>query len=633
MAISMKTSPAWLQKYFDQKLPAPEALAETLTFHAVEVEEITPSYIDLNILPDRAAYLLCHRGAAYELSASLNLPMKEDPLRTTVETFPATEKIEVSIENPETCSRYMAALVTGVKVGPSPDWLREALEAVGQRSINNVVDATNYVMLDIGQPLHAFDADLLSHENGVYRIAVRGAKDDERITTLSNEEYALPEGALLITDAGTDLPIGIAGIKGGNAAQISGETTMLVIESANFDGTAVRRTAQKLKLFTDASSRFQNRPSPALAAYGMREVLTLITAIAGGEVVDVVDAYPQPVEITPVTVSLARINGLLGSSFTHDEVADVLARLGCSFTEHEDVFTVLPPFERRDIVIPEDVVEEVGRILGYDRIPSTPLPAITGVPEQAKYRGIERVRDFLTERGYIEVSTQSFGTEGEVELANPLQQERPWLRASLLPNLRGALTRALAVAPRVLGTAPLVKIFELGTVFMKDGEVMVVACGVEGKDAENTLKENIATLEQELLQTPGQERFSLDAKLVEVPLTDEVLARLGEDYTPATSTPGAYRPFSVYPFALRDIAVWTPAGVSEAEVARLIRDAAGELLVRLDLFDRFEKEGRISYAFRLVFESPERTLADGDLTPTMERITDSLNQTPGFEVR
>jgi phenylalanyl-tRNA synthetase beta chain len=632
----MKTSPSWLQKFFDAKLPPPEVLAETLTFHTVEVEEVTPSYIDLKILPDRAAYMLCHRGAALELSAALVLPMKDDPLRAPVPSYPSTRELSVMIEDPTLCNRYMAALIRGVNVGPSPVWLKDALESVGQRSINNVVDATNYVMLNIGQPLHAFDASHLSVKEGTYVIQVRSAKENEKITTLSGEEHTLPEGVLLIADGASAKPLGIAGVKGGKSAEITSATTDIIIESANFDGTRIRRAAQALKLFTDASSRFQNRPSPALVAYGMRDVLALIEEIAGGTLVGVVDEYPVVPEMVPVTVSLARLNAVLGSSYTGEDVTNVFDRLGFSYTESEGAYTVLAPFERRDIVIPEDVIEEVGRVIGYEKIPTTQLPGVPALPRQMKYQGLERIKDFLVERGFIEISSQSFATEGEVELANPLQQDKPWLRASLLPSMKDALTRAVNVAPRVLGPAPLIKIFELGTVFTQDDEFTVLALGIEaqgGKGAAEALKEYAATIEQEILLSPGRASYALDGKSVEFRIKDKDLLRLGEVYEPARISLGAYQSFSLYPFALRDIAVWTPSGTTADTVLKKIQATAGPLLIRADQFDSFEKENRISYAFRLVFESMDKTLSDTDIDPVMKAITDALNSIAGFEVR
>lgn len=635
----MKVSINWLQKYFSTPLPAVDTLAHELTFHVAEVEEAEGDLLDVNVLPDRAAYMLSHRGVAKELSAVLDIPLATDPLKEELGSFPETDQLSVSLDEEGKCARYIGALIRGVSVGPSPEWLKAALESVGQRSINNVVDATNYVMLDIGQPLHAFDANKLTKREDAYAITVRASSEGEAITTLTGEDYELPQGTLLIADMNADgRALGIAGVKGGKQAAVTESTTDLIIEAANFDGSQVRKTAQALKLYTDASSRFQNKPSPALAGYGMAQVIELIQKVAGGEIVGVTDVYPNPREPQTASVSLAKINGILGSTFSIEDVRGAFDRLGFSYTETEDTFTVLAPFERGDIMIAEDLVEEVGRILGYDRIHSKELPLLDGIPSQERFRGIEAVRDFLVERGFSEISTPSFAAEGEIELANPLQSDKPYLRATLTPNLKDALTRAAGVAPRVLGPSPFVKLFEIGTVFTKHGEALLLSMGVVavgGKPAQaaDVLTQNVATLEQDLLQIPAAAHFTLDGQMVEINLGKLNLEKLGEDYAPVSVEQGTYKPYSLYPSALRDIAVWTPEGTQESEVANAIIAQAGEYLARIDLFDQFEKDGRTSYAFRLVFESSERTLSDTDLDPAMERVTEALNKTEGWEVR
>ena len=635
----MKVSITWLQRYFDTPLPAVETLAHKLTFHAAEIEEAQGDLLDVNVLPDRAAYMLSHRGVATEIAAALDVRLAHDPLKETLPSFPETDRVSVTLDKEGKCARYIGALIEGVSVGPSPDWLREALESVGQRSINNVVDATNYVMLDIGQPLHAFDAAKLTAREGTCAVEVRASEAEESITTLTGETYELPEGTLLISDQNAGgKPLGIAGVKGGIEASVSEKTVDIIIEAASFDGSMVRKTAQALKLFTDASTRFQNKPSSALAGYGMANVIALIQKIAGGTLVGVTDVYPNPPEPQTASVSLARINEILGSAFTAEDVQGAFTRLGFSYTEVEDTFIVLAPFERNDIQIAEDLAEEVGRSIGYDRIESKQLPLLGGIPDQERYRGIEAVRDFLVERGFSEISTPSFASEGEIELANPLQSDRPYLRASLIANLKDALVRAAGVAPRVLGPAPFVKLFEIGTVFTKQGEALLLSMGavaVGGKPAQaaEVLKENVAALEQELLQIRASAHFTLDGQMMELNLGKLNLEKIGEDYAPVSVRAGSYTPFTLYPSALRDIAVWTPEGTQESEVANAIVSVAGDYLARIDLFDRFEKDGRTSYAFRLVFESDERTLADTDLDPAMERVTETLNKTEGWEVR
>ena len=223
-------------------------------------------------------------------------------------------------------------------------------------------------------------------------------------------------------------------------------------------------------MFTDASARFQNRPSPELAAYGMRDVLALIQQVAGGEVEGVVDIYPNPTQNLPVSVTTQKVNELLGSSFSSDEIGTAFKRLSLSTKISNDTFTVTPPFERIDLLIPEDLIEEVGRILGYDRLPPAQLPPLAGTPDQARFRGIERMKDQLVEQGFTEVSTQSFAKKGDIVLANPLDTKRPALRISLQENLDEALAQAQHYALLVLPPGEKPKLFEVGSVFPKEGE-------------------------------------------------------------------------------------------------------------------------------------------------------------------
>jgi phenylalanyl-tRNA synthetase beta chain len=303
----MKISRNWLQKYFDVPLPEVSVLEDALTFHAFEIDESyqsgDDSIMDVKVLPNRAADCLSHRGIAKELSAILDIPLTEDPFRKTLTQVSESKILSISVEDPKLCDRYIGAVIQNVHVGPSPEWLQKALESIGARSINNVVDATNYVMLDLGQPLHAFDAANLSKKDGKYHINVRSAAEGEKVTTLSREEYTLTSDRLLIADGNANEALGIAGVKGGKAAKITEETKDIIIESAHFNYASIRKTAQRLKLFTDASLRFQNDPSPELAAYGMDAVVALILHIAGGELEGVVDVGDTPAPHAPVSIS------------------------------------------------------------------------------------------------------------------------------------------------------------------------------------------------------------------------------------------------------------------------------------------------------------------------------------------
>ncbi len=653
----MKVSLSWLQNYFIEPLPAVDVLVDALTFHSSEVEEVIGegknTVFDVKVLPDRASYALSHRGIAYELAAALAIPLREDPLRTTLPEWSAGDvsadaaNISVTIEDSEACRRYMTARITGVKVGPSPEWLVTALTSIGQRSINNVVDATNYVMLNIGQPLHAFDAGkLLDTVDGKKSISVRAAHGGEKITTLTGEEYTLTPATLLIADGVSGAALGIAGVKGGTRAGITEATTDLIIESANFDGTRVRKTSQALKLWTDASLRFQNTLSPEFAAYGMRDVVALILELAGGELQGVVDSYPNPEPpASPVSITLTMVNGHLGTSFVSDDVTSALQRLSLSFEANtlptgDFSVTVTPPFERRDISIWQDLAEEIGRVLGYDQVAPSPLPPVLVSPDQNRYKGIEAIKDVLIQHGFTEISTPSFAAEGEIVLANPLQSERPWLRASLSMNMRDALARAVSVAPRVIGPEPSLKLFEIGTVFTKEREYLSLALGyhqLTGKVSAAVLPDAVDALMTAFPNAGFTNLSSGDTGVVELSLADIALEEIGKDTLIMKYALGPYQSFSLYPSALRDIAVWTPAGTEESEVALLIQENAGDLLARMDLFDRFEKTDdngtRTSFAFRLVFQATNRTLSDTDIDPLMTGITDVLNAKVGWQVR
>lgn len=625
----MKVSRNWLQKYFDTPLPSTEAIAEAFTFHAFEIEEADKDVLDVKVLPNRAADCFSHRGLAKEISAILDLPLKSDPLQGPT-LIPNSKvgpwnELTVTIEDPKKCLRYMGALVKNVKIGPSPEWLRKALEAVGQRSINNIVDATNYVMLDIGQPLHAFDAKKLIKKNGAYAVGVRNAKESEKITTLSGEEYTMPASVLLITDANADAAIGIAGIKGGKAAAITSSddvrptnqkdsfreitetTTDIIVESANFDGTTTRRAAQTLKLITDASLRFQNRPSPELCAYGMRDVLALITKIAGGEIVGVVDEYPTcPEQSRGVSVLLKQINGILGSDFSKEEAEDVFKRLGLETKVDGDIFIVTPPFERVDLVISEDLVEEVGRIIGYDKIPADELPfdSAQGKPDQARYRGIEKVKDALVAQGFTEISTQSFAKKGDIMLANPLDKNMPALRKSLDANMEEALTQAKHYAPLVLAPGEKPKLFEVGIIFPKEGERLEIKISEPASDIQK--------------------------------IKDE------PDYIPTRYELGAYKPFSVYPFILRDISMWIPEPVQQRDTLVVLSPIVKKYAPAPEFFtpilygsyDQYtdQKTGRISQKFSIAFQSFSRTLTDEEVNGIMQKIASALVE-KGYEVR
>lgn len=634
----MKVSRNWLQTFFDTPLPEVPALAEALTFHSSEIEETieagNDTVLDVKVLPDKSSWLLSHRGVAKEVSTILDLPMKDDPLRAVPALTPVAAQLAVTVDTKK-CARYAGAVVRGVGVKQSPPWLRERLEAIGQRSINNVVDATNYVMFHLGQPLHAFDAGKLASEEGKYHIGVRQANAGETIVALTGEEYALTPDDVLIVDYATNAPIGIAGVKGGMPAAIGEETTDIIIESANFDRVFVRKTSQRLKLRTDASARYENGVVPELAGYGLTMVVDLIREIAGGTLEGYVDVFPSPRTITPVSVSLEKINSVLGLSLSEEEVLTTIKRFGYEVAMTGGILTLTPPVERDDLVIPEDLIEEIGRMYGLHHIPSVAPEPVPLAEYNKRFYYADCVRETLVNCGFSEVFTSSFRKKDEVHLANALAEDKTYLRSTLRENLNEALARN--VLNKDLLALSHVAIFEIGAVFSEKGEHVSLAFGVRtgaaysAKTDDPLVEAAIKKIEEAL---GAKTDFSIRDGIAEIDFDTLIMSLPAPTvYTPYTKRPDVtYAPFSPYPFISRDIALWVAEGTSAEAVESVLREQAGDLLVRLSLFDEFKKDNRISYAFRLVFQSMDRTLTNDEINTVMDRVTASVTA-KNWEVR
>lgn len=355
-------------------------------------------------------------------------------------------------------------------------------------------------------------------------------------------------------------------------------------------------------------------------------------------ILNVPTTAPRPTVVSflpSVTVSLEQINGILGSDFSKSEIEEVFKRLGLETKIDNDTFVVTPPSSRPDITIPEDLAEEAGRILGYDRISATELSPIKAPVDQARFRGIERMKDQLVEQGFTEVSTQSFAKDGDITLSNPLDKTKPALRISLEENLNEALARAKQYEPLVLPPGQKLKLFEVGSVFPNPP-----AGGGEYLELRMTERVTAWGLPAPAHANAGGQAG--DAVGTTDNLTIAKLEDYGKEYAPLKYNLGAYKPFSQYPFIVRDIALWVPGGTASEQVLEVISKQAGNLVVRSELFDTFssgvgsasggEKQAKISYAFRLVFQSFEKTLTDEEVNDTMERINLAV-QKRGWEVR
>jgi len=639
----MKVIHSWLKEYVGEALPDPQRVEELLTFHAFEVEAVNDvdgeAVIDVKILPDRSSDCLSHRGIARELSTILDTPLKHDPLLSQPSLSTGT-KITLNIEDEKLCQRFTAAVITGIKVAPSPDWLKKRLVALGQRSINNVVDATNYVMFAIGQPTHALDFDKLGKdEKGRANITIRVGKSGESLTLLTGEEIKSDDKILHLVDGNNGALLDLAGIKGGAAAELTGDTVNIVVTSGNFNYQSVRKTSQRLKVATDASQRFQNQPSPELAGFGLEATVSLILELAGGTCDGMVEVYPAKPARAVTRVTVEGTNKLLGLQLSKNEVMSILKRVVDQVEDTKDGFLVTAPWERTDLNIEVDYIEEVGRIFGLSHITSvvpTPVP-LAEVNTRQYYS--DKVRQVLIKQGFSEVITSSFRKQGNIQLQNALASDKSFVRENLAQNISAVLDANFGFVD-LLGLLD-VRVFEIGTVFSKTEagvkEYVSLALGVRTKGNGYCPKDDV-TLEfglkaaEEVLGTAllwqkekgiAELNFSESIKTLSLPKAYESLSKQPDTI---------YKPVSPYPAIARDIALWVEGGETVEAVAEVLIAASGPLLVRHTFFDTFSKAGRTSYAFRLVFQSNTETLTDTEVNETMGKVNESA-RAHRYEVR
>lgn len=596
-----------------------------------------------------------------ELEAALPLPPAED--------------FRIVVENDELCWRYAGLVVEDVRIEASPEWMQRRLKAAGVRPINNIVDITNYCMLEMGQPLHAFDRDKLKGN-----IYVRSGHPGEKVTTLDGAERVVGEDTLLIAD--DSQPLAVAGVMGGLHSEVTGDTKSLLIESAHFSGVSVRRTSRRLGLRSESSQRFEKGVNPYGCVATLGRVGDLILELGAGRptaLLDEVKHLPAP---RRVEISTAHTSVVLGMPLQDGEIRQVLANLDFSFQEpQEGLFQVEIPSYRPDIAIEEDLIEEVARLVGYDRIPTT-LPQGDQTqgrrtPEQ-KFR--KDLRTVLTQAGLDEVISYSF-TRGETDakwgsgphgipLLNPLREELGVMRTSLIPGLLDAAARNVARRNTE------VRIFELGNTYWGEEkplqqlprEEMRVAGLVVGKSGRHWLNQ---PLNYDFFYLKGileriAREFSLDLKFhtpqkrpllhpgrsADVYLAGKCLGYLGEIH-PALEkewgleraalfeldvqalfgeTRSTVRAESIprFPAIQRDLAVVVPQEVQAEAIIARVKKLGGELLQKAEIFDVYKgktiPEGRKSLAFSLRYQSLERTLTDEEVNLLNSRILEGIQQ-------
>lgn len=652
----MKVSYNWLQDFFIDKLPEPEKLADLLNMHVFEVESVVKSdndtVLDVKVLPDRAHYALSHFGVAYEISAITGISLKDE---RNLDIKVGSGAVKVSVLEKEVCSRYIARVVDGVSGGKVNDDIKKRLEAVGQRSINPIVDIANYTMFDLTQPLHAFDADKIKGE-----IKVRFAKSGEKITTLDNKVVLLDESVLIISDE--EGPLAIAGIKGGKKAEVDSNTKRVILESATFDPVLIRKTSNKLGIKTDASKRFENNLPTQSAYFGILYFSKRLQEVYGenasfGELVDINSSSMSQGEIS---ISLDFIIKKLGINIPEKEILEILGRLFLKTVKDGNSLKISIPSWRKDLVIPEDVVEEIGRLYGYEKIkPVLPETLKSEVRINKNFYYINKIRKILSDNGFSEVYTSTFGEKGDLEVLYPVASDKNFLRTELSKSIEDVL-RFNIVNADLLGLKQ-VKIFEVGKIFKKGFETNSLCVGIANtkgvKEKVNDLIRNIREILLNELKVDistvctvddsggimmiGQKQIgvinAIDG-ILELNV-DEIIKILPDpesfDVKLKDSEVVNYKPFSKYPFIVRDIAVFVPTEVSKGDLLEIIKKGIGEsknLLVNHYLFDEFKKGDKVSYAFRLVFQSFDKTLTDDEVNKVMDGVNSVILE-KGWVVR
>jgi len=601
------------------------------------------------------------------------------------------EGFSVRVEDGALCPRYLGAVVRGVRVGASPAWLQTRLRAAGARPINNVVDATNYVLLELGQPLHAFDLDKLEGR----AIVVRQARADEKsFRTLDGVERRLAPDMLMICDAAR--PVAVAGVMGGEESEVSEDTRNILLECALFDPKSVRATRRALGISTDASQRYERGVDPEGMERALRRVLEVLLATAGGSLEPAVaDAGPSPWERQTLSLRLARIERVLGVPFTEDAVRALLVPLGFEIAETREgsatpgaeatLEVAVPGYRSYDVKREIDLIEEIARAHGFDSFPADLGPFRPGtVPDHPLFQLEDELRGMLSEHGLHEAQTPAFvpETDGEVPLQNPISREEAFLRRTLLPSLVRRVERNFA---RGDGD---VRLFELGTSFRAgdaaDGlpsEAPHLAVVLTGRRAPRhwsgdpgmiDLWDLKGLLEAVVLRLgvkarvepgaptgpdapwlqPGEAFVVLDddgsvlgwggrvaPRVVDAPPWAAPLWGF-EVALPQAGHPAhapSYRPLPSFPSVERDLALLVPQSVSSAQVLRRIREGGGEHLDRVEIFDLYRgkgvPDGTRSLAFRLRFQSALRTLTDDEVDRAVGALTDGLREDMDVQVR
>ena len=646
----------------------PSSYEKFLGMDIVEVLNLKKEIIEFEITPNRPDCLSVE-GLGRETAVSLGKEFKNihknlDELN--IENKKEIGGLKVEIKAPDLCYRYVARVVKNVKIGPSPEWMRKRLNACGMRAINNIVDITNYVMLEMGQPMHAFDINSVEGKH----IIVRRAEKNEEITTLNKQKRNLNEDMLVIADE--KKPVAIAGVMGGLNSEIENDTEMVVFESAVFNGGSVRLTAKEVGLRTEASSRYEKGLSPENALRAANRAVELVKLIGAGEEVEgVIDVYTTKQKENRIEIDPDRINALLGTDITRDEMDNIFKNLGIKVEGN----IAIPPFFRQDIEGEADIAEEVLRIYGYDKLDSSLIHAETTVGGKNRAQKMEdNLKNLLKDKGFSEIYTYGFINEKDLEkcnlkeenkikILNPVSEEFNIMRPSTIPSMLNAISFNFAQKNEN------VRLFDISRVYYnnqnqiqenklpEEENILTIAMygncdfyDIKGY-VENVLKEcnvkryEIRKEESKLSYHPGraanicvgkdtiitfgeihpivQENYGIGEKVYLAEIhTDKILKYAAKEKK--------YTPIPKYPAVERDIAIIVGEEVEVGEIERVISKKCRKVLEELKLFDvyRSEKlgENKKSVAYAIKFRAEDRTLTEDEINNYMATIINDLEK-------
>jgi phenylalanyl-tRNA synthetase beta chain len=683
----MRVPIGWLKEFVDFDV-SPRELGLMLTMTGLEVETAEEvqgdTILDVNVTPNRPDCLSV-LGIAREVSALLNLPLRH-PHSLIHEEAGACD-VKVEILDKDLCYRYAGRAIKGVLISESPPWMQARLARCGMRAINNVVDVTNYVLLETGHPLHAFDMDLI-HD---MTIRVKRALPGSSMATLDCSVRTLPDEALMIWDGSR--PVAVAGIMGGAETEVTEGTKNIFLESAYFLPLSIRRTSKALGLKTESSYRFERDTDIEFLVKALDRAALLISQLAGGEISERVDEYPVPFRPSRIRVRYRRVNRTIGASIADTETRAIAGKLGIDVTEEGESFIAVPPSYRNDIQREIDVIEEIARLYGYDKIPVTaPKIRMSGEAEDRHYSRIAAVRDSLRLSGFTEAVNYSFMNEKALDtlslppddhrrralsLRNPINEGESSLRTTLVPSLLRNFVHNLSMGNRDI------RLFEMSRVFMDEGDALprerhhlgavsfrertqmlwkeeapefyLVKGAVEAVLAELKISDYSFGITSEPFLHPGKScdiivsgeavgfLGVLHPKVIEwlsVKLSrqEPVIFEIDLDMLmPHVPEKPGYTPIPRFPHIDRDIAIIVDDHLSAAGIIEEIRGFPTGLIEDVSVFDYYKGSnipaGKKSLALSVRFRASDRTLTDSEIEDLYQRIVNHVTEKTGGAIR